>query len=176
MENTPDRPFQDSYWVVPGKFLAGAYPGDYDRTFSRVRITALLNAGFDTFFDLTTENELPPYAPILLEEAAQIGRRVTHHHFSISDYGVPSQAGMHLILDAIDQALSGGHQIYLHCWAGVGRTGTTVGCFLARHGLTGQEALQKVAELFQTASQSKNHPASPESASQVDFILNWHES
>ena len=31
--------------------------------------------------------------------------------------------------------------MYLHCWGGVGRTGTVVGCWLVRHGRTGDEAL-----------------------------------
>jgi len=26
----PERPIVDSYWVVPGRLLAGEYPGDLD--------------------------------------------------------------------------------------------------------------------------------------------------
>jgi hypothetical protein len=175
MDNMDDRPIPESYWVIPAKFLAGAYPGEYDRDLTRVKMTAFLNAGFDAFFDLTSENELPPYQPILLEDATHYERQVIHRRFSISDYGIPSRSGMLLILDAIDQVLLEGHCLYLHCWGGIGRTGTTVGCYLVRHGLSGKEALQKLDVLYHTAAQSKLFPVSPENSTQVDFILNWHE-
>jgi hypothetical protein len=31
-------------------------------------------------------------------------------------------------------------------YAGMGRTGMTVGCYLARHGMTGEKALEKIQE------------------------------
>ena len=41
----------------------------------------------------------------------------------------------------------------MHCWGGVGRTGTTVGCWLVRHGRSGTEAL---AELRRVAASDEN--------------------
>ena len=38
-------------------------------------------------------------------------------------------------------------KIYLHCQAGIGRTGTVVGCYLVRHGLSGRAALSHLNEL-----------------------------
>jgi len=35
---------------------------------------------------------------------------------------------MHEILDTIDAALSAKRIVYVHCWGGVGRTGTVIGC------------------------------------------------
>ena len=32
---------------------------------------------------------------------------------------------MQEILDAVDRALAAGRNVYLHCWGGIGRTGTT---------------------------------------------------
>ena len=176
MENDLNIPTPYSYWVLPGSFLAGAYPGGHDQIQTRLNMTAFLMAGFDTFFDLTTGHELPSYQPILLEEASLIGRQVTHHRFSISDFGIPTHENMLGILDSIDQILAEGHRLYLHCWGGIGRTGTTVGCYFVRHGLTGKEALEKLARLYETSLQSRYHPHSPESSAQVDFILNWHET
>jgi protein tyrosine/serine phosphatase len=82
---------------------------------------------------------------------------------------------MSAILDCIDQALAGEHKLYLHCWAGIGRTGTTVGCYLVRHGLSGEQALGKLAEMYATSSQSRLYSHSPENPAQFDFIRNWHE-
>jgi hypothetical protein len=176
MEHPDNRPFPESYWVVPDKLLAGAYPGDFDPTRMRLKLTALLNFGFDTFFNLTAENELPAYYMTLKEEAALYNMQITHQRFSITDKGLPSPKNMYAILDSIDNALASGHKIYLHCWGGIGRTGTTVGCYLVRHGLSGQEAVVKLASLYRTAIQSKLHPISPETQEQVNFIINWHEA
>ena len=52
MDNTK-RPISESYWVEPGRLLAGEYPGDYDEERTRKRIDALIEAGFNTFIDLT---------------------------------------------------------------------------------------------------------------------------
>lgn len=176
MVHPDNRPLPESYWVIPDRFLAGAYPGDFDPFHMRQKLTALLNSGFDTYFNLTAENELPEYYSTLIEEATFYHLQVTHQRFSITDKGLPSHMNMVKILDTIDSALAAGHKIYLHCWGGIGRTGTTVGCYLVRHGLSGQEALGKLASIYKTASQSKLHPFSPETQEQFDFILNWHEA
>jgi hypothetical protein len=63
------RPLPNSYWVLPGRFLAGEYPAAYTAALTRRRLGALLEAGLDTFVDLTSEGELEPYRPTLLEEA-----------------------------------------------------------------------------------------------------------
>jgi protein-tyrosine phosphatase len=69
-----------------------------------------------------------------------------------------------------------GRKIYLHCWGGIGRTGTTVGCYLVRHGNTGEEALRQVGEWWKTVPKSQIHAHSPETRAQADFILKWDEN
>ena len=54
---------------------------------------------------------------------------------------------MNAVLDMLDTALQAGQAVYLHCWAGIGRTGTVVGCYLVRHGLTGEQALARLVTL-----------------------------
>ena len=175
MNNMDDRPIPASYWVIPGKFLAGEYPGKSDPTSIHRIMTSFLNAGFDTFINLTDENEKQGYAGILSEEAGYYQRKVSHNIFAITDFGLPSKSQMSAILDCIDQALAGGHKLYLHCWAGIGRTGTTVGCYLVRHGMSGEQALGKLAEMYATSSQSRLYSHSPENPTQFNFIRNWHE-
>ena len=48
-------------------------------------------------------------------------------------------------LDAIDAELGAGGIVYVHCWAGCGRTGVIVGCWLVRHGLDPRNALARIA-------------------------------
>ncbi len=172
------RPIPDSYWVLPGRFLAGSYPASThgDEAASRLRLAALLNAGFDTYFDLTRAGELPQYLPVLGEEAAHYGIPIDYRRFDVQDRGLPSHDQVVALLDAIDAALAAKRKVYLHCWGGIGRTGTAVGCWLVRHGLTGGQAITRLNELYQAAEQSSFFPRSPETDAQVAFILNWVES
>jgi hypothetical protein len=41
-------PFERSYWVVPGKFLAGYYPGDLDKDMMSHKLNDLLSVGIST--------------------------------------------------------------------------------------------------------------------------------
>jgi protein-tyrosine phosphatase len=65
----------------------------------------------------------------------------------IQDFGIPTTAQMREALDLLDAAIARGHRVYLHCYAGIGRTGTVVGCYLVRHGLGGRAALDEIAAL-----------------------------
>lgn len=172
----PEKPLPASYWVLPGRFLAGEYPALGSEFQIRQRLTALLMAGLDTFINLTWPGELPPYEDILHEEARLLGKQVTCLRFPIPDFGLPTPQEMTRILDAIDAALAEGHNVYLHCWGGVGRTGTTVGCYLVRHGRSGDQALAEVAERYRSAAQSRLHPRSPETEAQAAFVRAWGAS
>ncbi len=170
------RPFPESYWVFPGRFLAGEYPirsltGDQ----ARLRLDALLQAQIDTFVDLTQPGEMPPYLSLLQEEARAYERQVNYQRFPILDLGLPARAKMIATLNSLDDALSNRHKIYLHCWGGIGRTGTTVGCYLVRHGKSGQQALDQIAEWWQDVPKRLFYPRSPQTDAQVRFILDWKE-
>ncbi|MBI4760702.1 MAG: protein-tyrosine phosphatase family protein [Chloroflexota bacterium] len=167
------RPIPESYWVEPGRLLAGEYPGQYNAEFTRQRLDALLQAGFDTFIDLTRPGETIPYDRVLLEEANLYDVKVERHNFPIGDFGLPTPDTMKAILDTLDAALQKGRKIYLHCWGGIGRTGTTVGCYLVRRGMSGEEALRQVAEWWQTVPKSRIHQRSPETQEQAQFVRDW---
>ncbi len=79
------------------------------------------------------------------------------------------------ILDTIDAALEEGRTVYVHCWGGVGRTGTVVGCWLVRHGRTGEEALAQVAEWWRGVEKVWRQPESPETPEQCEYVRNWTE-
>jgi polymorphic toxin system DSP-PTPase phosphatase-like protein len=172
---TASLPIPNSYWVKPEHFLAGEYPGSHDLKAARQRVVNFLERGFTDFIDLTQSNELAPYDGLLKDEARQRGLTVTYARISIPDRDVPSLQTMTRILDSIDNSLNSGREVYVHCWGGVGRTGTTVGCYLVRHGRTGEQALAQIAEWWQDVPKRFIHPESPETQVQHEFILNWHE-
>lgn len=169
------RPIPESYWVEPGHFLAGEYPGQYEAELTRKRVDALIEAGFNTFIDLTKAGETFPYANILHEQANAYERAVTHDRFPIGDFGLPTPGQMNAILDRIEESLQAGRKIYLHCWGGIGRTGTTVGCYLVRHGKTGEQALDQLSAWWREVPKSRYHPQSPETREQVNFVRRWKE-
>ena len=173
MNQPQQRPIPESYWVVADRFLAGEYPGHFDVETTRRRLDALLQAGFDTFVDLTKPDETIPYLRILQEESRAYDVDLQYHRFGIGDFGLPTPELMTSILNQIDQSLAAGRKVYLHCWGGIGRTGTAVGCYLVRRGLSGDQALEQIAEWWREVPKSSLHPHSPETREQAAFIRNW---
>lgn len=170
-------PTPDSYWVsLPNApLLAGEYPGAKDPNEATRKLGRYLDAGVTTFIDLTEAGEyhLRPYAEEVIALGAARGLSVSHHPYPIPDLGAPTAAEMRDILDAIDAALTAGQTVYVHCYGGVGRTGTVVGCWLVRHGLSGAAALAQIA-VWRAATPDGARP-SPETAAQRTMVLNWPE-
>jgi hypothetical protein len=169
------RPNGHTYWLHD-HLLAGEYPGSPDDSEARTRLRAYLDAGVNFFVDLTRPGEMRPYEALLRQETVGRGSEAEYRRLAIPDMGVPRRQTMVAILDAIDQAVSVGRTVYVHCWGGVGRTGTVVGCYLARHGLTGADALAEIALLWPTMGKARWHPRSPETAEQIRFVRDWREA
>ena len=169
-------PIPQSYWVTPEQLLAGEYPGSHEEYAARKKISALLEAGITDFIDLTYPHELVSYEPMLKELASAYEVKASYTRIPIRDGSVPSYETMRHILDTIDNTLKHGRKIYIHCWGGVGRTGTVVGCYLVHSGETPKSALAQVEELFHTRPINLYHPHSPETDEQAQFILDWHEA
>jgi protein-tyrosine phosphatase len=175
MADNHSLPIPESYWVLPGQFLAGENPGALRHTErTRKRLDAFLVAGFDTFIDLTSKDE-PTYKDLLAEQSGYFERQVTYRRFPIGDFGLPRREQMKELLDFIDQSIAENRTIYLHCWAGVGRTGTVVGCYLVRHGRDGNAALKQLSDWWRLVPKHVYMSHSPETQAQVNFVRNWQE-
>lgn len=168
----PSIPIPYTYWVEPTRFLAGIYLGAEEEAKARKKIRDILQANITCFIDLTAADQLKPYASLLQEEATLLGKLAKHQRLPVRDFGVPTQAEMVHILNTIDAALATGQRVYLHCWIGIGRTGTVVGCYLVRHGLSGEAALDKIAQLREGIPGS-GLKSSPETEEQRQMILSW---
>jgi protein-tyrosine phosphatase len=157
------------YWVQPGQLMAGPHPGAWDENQARQRLRRLLDLGVTFFVDLTEPNETQSYDLLLSTEAAALNRDVTYRQLAIQDMDIPDQSRMVAILDTIDMAIRRGYVVYVHCLAGLGRTGTVVGCYLVRHGLSGDDALAEIARLRGGRSDS------PQTDEQCYMVSTWHE-
>ncbi len=168
------RPHANCYWVIPGRLLAGEHPVAMVASEGIARVDALLDIGVRQFIDLTSEQEGPgPYVAVLFERAAVRGVGVAHRRFAIPDFGVPSPELMRATLDAIYAAIDAGETMYVHCWGGVGRTGTVVGCLLREQGFTAAGAFDLISRKWRVMEKRDRHPNSPETPGQVAYIRRW---
>ena len=159
-----DLPIRECYLVADG-FLAGEYPGSADLDEATRRLRAFARHGVDLFLDLThPADPLEPYAQLLDGGA----RRVAH---PIVDLGTTTIPHMVRILDDVDSAIDRGHTAYVHCWGGIGRTGTVVGCWLMRHGLDGGDPIARIAALRRDVSDARG--PSPQTSAQRAMVRAW---
>lgn len=165
-----------SYWVVENRLLAGAYPGSSDRDEHRHKIQRLLDAGVRTFINLMEEHETnyqgQPFEPYD-ELARELRPTVRCLRFAIKDLSVPSRGQMAAILDEIDSSAADGSAAYLHCWGGVGRTGTVVGCWLLRHKSANPTTVLDVLMELRKQDRERGQRMSPETAEQQRFVKRW---
>ncbi len=168
----PPPPLPNSYWVEPGRLLAGEYPAGSSDKDTKERLHRLIAGGIDCFIDLTEPGEREPYEKFL--PGPQDRRPVAYLQRPIHDHGLPhSTAEMQEILDALDSALADGRRIYLHCRAGIGRTNLVLGCWHVSRGATGDVALDRLNERWQQCARSKSWPTVPETEAQYDYVRNW---
>jgi protein-tyrosine phosphatase len=125
--------------IAPGRLIAGRHPCAWGPEPAPAEVADLLASGVTLFLDLTQDGELEPYAHLVTPPAR-------HVRIPIRDFSVPTPAVLESALDEIDAELAGGGLVYVHCWAGCGRTGVVVGSWLVRHGMTPHEALALIAE------------------------------
>lgn len=164
-ESAQQPPISESYWVRQGRLLAGEYPRNIDDASSPRKIKALIDSGVNVFIDLTVGGEMKSYSHLLTCD--------TYHRFPITDLSVPRRKQQtRNILNCIDTHLEQGDVVYVHCWGGIGRTGTIIGCWLARHGNPGASALDELHRLWKACSKAK-FKESPETRQQKEYVMDW---
>ena len=172
-------PWPRSYWVEPGRLLAACFPGDADPLVRRGKLEGLLDHGITCIINLMHADEtghdgqpFTPYAREFAQLAAKRGLVGRCLRLPVRDMSVPSREQMAAILDAVDLAYDARRGVLVHCWGGRGRTGTVVGCWLARHGhVSGDAALARI-DWLRRLDPTRRKP-SPETHEQREFVRRW---
>lgn len=159
-------------WRVDDDLLAGEFPAARDDPVrSDEKLHVLIDVGIRTFIDLTdadtTDDHLTPYEPRLAHAAEMRRLDLRRINLPIPDRGVIDDAGYDRIIATIDEHRSRGG-VYVHCWGGVGRTGTVIGCVLAAAGHDHRSIEQRLVEL--RAGTRKAHRDCPENRRQSGVI------
>ena len=136
------------------------------------KIRNMLHFGVRHFIDLTEEGELHPYAHLLSSGC-------TYDRFPIRDVSIPkSPHEVYRLIDKITEfSKRDDGYIYIHCWGGVGRTGTIAACLKAEgmENPTIEDALTCLRNLFSEMPKS-SHRVTPETKEQKAFIGQYVKS
>lgn len=161
-----NRPLHQSYEVWGnGIIYAGEYPGDKNGEIAKQKIERMYHFGVRHFIDLTEEGELRPYNHLLPSDT-------TYTRFPITDCGAPkSIESVQRLLLRIEELKKMDGYVYVHCWGGVGRTGTIIACYLAQN--WDEPDLNKTLEVLRrnfSKMPKSTYRETPETKEQIDFI------
>lgn len=132
------------HWIVPDQLAGCPMPGivaplEYD-------LSALRDVGVTILVNLT-ERELPE------DILKQYG--IKSIQFKIEDRRAPPVMWIKMLLVQIDRLLTENEVLAIHCLAGLGRTGTILGAWLIKKGLTAEESLKRLRQIDAGYVQSK---------------------
>lgn len=172
-------PIKNSFLVDRDlRLFAGEYPGAKNPEECKLKVRDTTWNGYNHFYDLTEEGELTPYSCYLQPQQH-------HHRFPIADCSIPSDtASVRRLIEEIlyfaqheDSYYGKEGKTYIHCWGGVGRTGTIVACLYAYllkgRGLSADEkyrqAMQRLYDSFSRCPKAKYRKI-PDTYEQKAFI------
>lgn len=123
-------------WVLPQKLAVGPFPR------SPHGISYLARTGITAILCLTEEKEIKVDRDIL--------NRFVWERVAMPDGargGIPSLAHFETATAVLARWLDRGHAVYVHCWAGIGRSPSVCAAYLARsQGISAAAAIARVRE------------------------------
>ncbi len=149
----PKPPPIDHFWLIPGRLAGGGHPG---RAGDQADVLhAMERLGYDAILTLT-EDALEP------EPLAEFGFR--YLHLPIVNMAAPSIEEGERAVAFLRERVDAGGQVYVHCYAGYGRTGAILAAYLVATGTGPFAAIERVRTV---------RPGAIESAEQERFVLDF---
>merc|ERR1712107_311409 len=145
---------QNTHWVIPGRLAAGVSAGNLPSS----SLTALVNAGVDTFVSL--QKSYREYGSSDYRETLRtLAKRpdfpphpLSFLHFPIPVFGVVKDPDMLALINQLADLLKKGKCLYIHCFGGHGRTGVVL--LLLLSATLGQD-MKASMELLKTAHKAR---------------------
>lgn len=155
--------FPEEIIAPPGKLGLTNLPGGRENNCDQ-DLDALRTVGVNRILCLVESHELgymtPPETPEQRRQSVeQRGMTFTHH--PIIDFNTPALTEANNTIASIDDALTTGETVIMHCWAGLGRAGTMAACLLIHRGMNADYAISTVRSV---------RPGAIQSAKQEQFI------
>lgn len=167
------------YPVIVGHLYAGGIPSSVDDDEFFKKLEVLKSLGISKTINLTEATEqnfdgvpLRDYETNLKALYEKAGLSMDCLRMSIVDLDIPSKNHMNDILHTIDNALLSGEKVYVHCWGGIGRTGTVIACYLINKGILSPDTAINYIAFLKRNTEIKRRD-SPETKTQCEFVLNW---
>jgi len=138
-------------FVVKGKLAGMAHPG-YRDTLPKA-LEELRRKGIGAIVSLDEEG---------LPDDLVADHGFAYRHYPVDDFSAPSMEQAKAFVQFVDEQLGRGHAVVAHCWAGIGRTGTLLACYLIHTGHSAREAENMVRRI-----------GGIESREQEDFLIEF---
>jgi hypothetical protein len=148
----------DTYWAIPGKLLAGEFPGftlENDLGNLVPRLKCLLDAGVSCFLDLSNRYSgcREAYKKTLPDMVAKAKKEIKYTAIPMPRRQLLRRKTIQSILDLIDRALEEGIIVYIHGYSSHS-TEIILGCYYVHCGMSGPDAIQfrmrMVCPIFRT--------------------------
>jgi len=135
-------------WIIPDRLLASRKPRDL------AQLVRMRSMGVIAALNLT-EHDWP--------RGWIKGSRMDYLHIPVEDFGIPTPDQAMLAVGFIRDRIEEG-AVMVHCFAGLGRTGTIIGIYLVESGMEPDRAVATVRDM---------RPGSLEVMEQEEFVLSW---
>ena len=149
----PSPPPIDHFWLIPGRLAGGGHPARIGP--DKDVLGALGRLGFNAILTLTHD---------ALDADALERHGFRYLHLPIENMEAPSIAQAERAVEFLRRCAGDGLQVYVHCYAGYGRTGAILAAYLVASGTGPFAAIERVRSV---------RPGAIESVAQERFVLEY---